>query len=111
MTPTDQIPTSSLVSFERWLEEIGKTPATGWRWRKRGWIKTVNIAGRLYISREEIAEFERRASAGEFSKIHETPNRHAETPPPAISLRHEMDLKHLVKKILREFSEEKRRRG
>lgn len=67
--------TSSLVSFEKWLEDIDKTPATGWRWRKRGWIETVNICGRLYISRSVIAEFERRAAAGEFSKIHETPSR------------------------------------
>ena len=68
-------PTSGLVSFEKWLEEINKTPATGWRWRKRGWIETVNICGRLYISRAVIAEFERRAAAGEFSKVHETPSR------------------------------------
>jgi len=68
-------PTSGLRAFERWLEEIDKTPATGWRWRKRGWIKTINIAGRLYVSREEIAEFERRAAAGDFAQLHATPNR------------------------------------
>ena len=68
-------PTSSLVSFEKWLEEINKTSATGWRWRQRGWVETINIAGRLYISRAVIAEFERRAAAGEFSKVHETPSR------------------------------------
>ena len=75
MTVHTTLPTSSLVSFEKWLEEINKTSATGWRWRQRRWIETINIAGRLYISREVIAEFERRAAAGEFSKIHETPNR------------------------------------
>ena len=68
-------PISGLVSFEKWLEEIGKTPATGWRWRKQKWIETVNIAGRVYVHRAAIAEFERRAAAGEFSKVHKTPSR------------------------------------
>jgi hypothetical protein len=67
-------PTSSLVSFEKWLQEMAKTPATGWRWRQRGWIRTVNICGRLYLSREEILNFERRAAAGEFAKTHRTPS-------------------------------------
>lgn len=66
-------PTSGIVSYEKWLEEINKTHATGWRWRKQGWIETINIAGRLYVSRAAIAEFERRAAAGEFSKVHITP--------------------------------------
>ena len=65
---------SNLLSFESWLDEIGKTPATGWRWRQRGWIHTVNIAGRVYVHRDEIAEFERRAAAGEFSQVHKSPS-------------------------------------
>lgn len=68
-------PISGIAPFEKWLEEIGKTPATGWRWRKYGWVDTVNICGRLYISRAEIARFEQRAAAGEFSKVHKTPIR------------------------------------
>ena len=70
-------PTSSLFSYERWLEELDKTPATGWRWRKKGWIETVNICGHLYVTRAAIAEFERRAAAGEFSQTHKTPSRRA----------------------------------
>jgi hypothetical protein len=66
---------SNLFAYDRWLRGIDKTAATGWRWRKRGWIKTVNICGRLYVSRHEISMFEERAAAGEFSKIHKTPNR------------------------------------
>ena len=68
-------PASSIVAFEPWLKEIDKTPATGWRWRRKGWIKTLNISGRLYVSRAAIAEFERRAAAGEFAKVHQTPRR------------------------------------
>jgi hypothetical protein len=66
---------SNLLAFDRWLKDIDRTPATGWRWRKRGWISTVNICGRLYISRNEINRFETRAAAGEFSKTHATPKR------------------------------------
>jgi hypothetical protein len=67
-----QFATSDLVAFEAWLSSINRTPVTGWRWRKRGLIHTINILGRLYVSRQAIAEFERRAAAGEFSQIHKT---------------------------------------
>lgn len=70
-------PASNLIPFDRWLESIDKTPATGWRWRQRGWITTVNICGRVYVSRDEIKRFEERAAAGEFSKVHSTPARKA----------------------------------
>jgi len=66
---------SNLILFERWLESIGRVPATGWRWRRRGWVEVQNICGRLYISRDAIAEFERRAAAGEFSQAHKAPSR------------------------------------
>ena len=69
---------SNLLSFDHWLKEIGKTPATGWRWRQRGWIKTVNIAGRVYVHREEIATFEARAAAGDFSQTPKSPSRKVE---------------------------------
>jgi hypothetical protein len=68
-------PVSNLLAFDRWLKDIDKTAATGWRWRKRGWISTVNIAGRVYVSRQAIGEFEARAAAGEFAKQHVTPRR------------------------------------
>ena len=68
-------PASNLIPFESWLASIGKTPATGWRWRQRGWIEVVNICGRIYVSRTEIVKFETRAAAGEFSKVHITPGR------------------------------------
>jgi hypothetical protein len=59
----------NLVSFDAWLTSLAKTRTTGFRWRKQyPWLKTVNIFGKLYISRDTIAEFERRAIAGELSK-------------------------------------------
>ena len=66
---------TDLVSYDSWLASVPISPATGWRWRKRGLIDTINICGRLYLSRKAIAEFERRAAAGEFAKEHVTPNR------------------------------------
>jgi len=49
------------------------TPCTAWRWRKKGWLKTVNIAGRQYLTQEAIDEFHNRAVAGEFAQVHKVP--------------------------------------
>jgi hypothetical protein len=75
--PTQTIPNviPDLIAYDAWLASLPISAATGWRWRKRGWIPTVNIAGRVYISRSAIAEFERRAAAGEFAQEHITPKR------------------------------------
>jgi hypothetical protein len=48
---------------------------TLWRWRKKGWLKTVNICGRQYVSADALADFNRRAAAGEFAQEHKTPKR------------------------------------
>jgi len=54
---------------------VGVTQCTAWRWRKKGWLKTVNVAGRQYLTQEAIDEFHRRASAGEFSQVNKVPCR------------------------------------
>ena len=41
---------------------------TLWRWARRGWIKTANICGKVYVDLASLAEFDRRAAAGEFSR-------------------------------------------
>jgi hypothetical protein len=66
---------SNLSAYDKWLEDMGISAATGWRWRRDGLITTVNILGRVYISREVVEAFERRAAAGEFAKVHQTPRR------------------------------------
>ena len=66
---------SSLVSYDNWLADLGKTRVTGYRLRKAGLVKIVNIFGRLYVTREEVAAFERRAMSGEFSRENKTPKR------------------------------------
>jgi hypothetical protein len=57
-----------LFSYHKWLENVGVSRPTGWRWRKQGLITTLNIAGRNYITGEEIDRFQKRAAAGEFAK-------------------------------------------
>ncbi len=63
----------ALLDYGQWLAAMGKTPITGWRWRKRGVLKTVNIFGRVYLTQEEAERFVRRAKAGEFAQPHKTP--------------------------------------
>jgi len=65
----------AIISLSQWLQRVGVTACTAWRWRKKGWLKTVNIAGRQYLTQEAIEEFHRRASAGEFSKVNKVPTR------------------------------------
>ena len=36
--------------------------------RKRGWIKTVNICGKIYVELESLTRFEERARNGEFAQ-------------------------------------------
>ena len=50
------------------MESSGLSATTIWRFRQRGWLKTTNMAGRQYIARRDLVEFNRRMAAGEFSK-------------------------------------------
>ena len=74
---SNPLPASDLVSYDRWLEEIGISSPTGWRWRKRGLIPTTNINGRVYVRRSDVAAFERRAQAGDFARTPTMPRRKA----------------------------------
>jgi predicted site-specific integrase-resolvase len=71
-------PARAIISLQQWLADVGVTACTAWRWRKRGWLKTVNICGRQYLTQEAIEEFKRRAAAGEFAQIHKVPARNQE---------------------------------
>jgi predicted site-specific integrase-resolvase len=61
--------------MSKWMEQVGVTACTVWRWRKKGWLTTVNIAGRQYLTQAAIDEFHRRAVAGEFAQVHKVPSR------------------------------------
>lgn len=67
--------TPPIQALQNFIRGIGISAVTAWRFEKRGWIHTVNIAGRRYITAEAAAEFVRRAEAGEFAKQHITPKR------------------------------------
>ena len=57
-----------LISFAKWLRSIGRSDTTGWRWCQAGWLHPVNIAGRPYLTRHGIRQFQARAAAGEFAQ-------------------------------------------
>ncbi len=73
-TPSNADP-SSLFSFDEYLRGRGLTRTTGYRYRKQGLLTVVNIFGRLYVTRDEIEAFERKAIAGNFAKEAKTPSR------------------------------------
>lgn len=72
MNPPDLEP---IMSLDKFTEQTGLSSATVWRWRKKGMLSTVNICGRQYILRSEIARFNERAAAGDFAKQLPTPRR------------------------------------
>lgn len=64
-----------LTPLTEFAASLGKTTSTIWRWRKLGWVRATNICGKLYIADSDLAEFRRRAEAGEFSKVPTVPRR------------------------------------
>jgi hypothetical protein len=61
------------MSLDKFIEQTGLSAVTIWRYRKKGMLATVNICGRQYILRAEIARFNQRAAAGEFTKPPKSP--------------------------------------
>jgi predicted site-specific integrase-resolvase len=57
-----------MMSLDKFIEQTGLSAVTVWRYRKKGMLTTVNICGRHYILRAEIARFNERAAAEEFAK-------------------------------------------
>ena len=62
-----------IINLNRFCQDAGISQVTAWRWRKAGWLSTVNICGRQYVTGEAMTEFLRRAQAGEFAKEHKAP--------------------------------------
>lgn len=65
---TTTTPTGAPLALDKFCADSGISPTTAWRIRKRGWLQTINICGRHYITPEALAMFTRRAEAGEFAK-------------------------------------------
>jgi predicted site-specific integrase-resolvase len=57
-----------MMSLDKFIEQTGLSAVTVWRYRKKGMLTTVNICGRHYILRAEIARCNERAAAEEFAK-------------------------------------------
>lgn len=57
-----------LLSLDKFTEQSGLSSVTVWRFRRKGFLQTVNICGRLYLLRSEILRFNARAAAGEFAR-------------------------------------------
>ncbi len=62
------------MSLAKFVAQTGLSPVTCWRYRNHGWLKTIVIAGRHYVTREAIEEFNRRAAAGEFAGTLKNPS-------------------------------------
>lgn len=62
-------PLAMLVAVSKFCEANDIPRVTFWRWQKRSWVKTIRIAGRLYMTREELDCFMARAERGEFSSV------------------------------------------
>ena len=73
--PTDpaspEVPLNALppMSLEKFIEQTGLSRSTIYRYESRGWLQTIVIAGRKYITRQAIADFNLRAGQGEFKGI------------------------------------------
>jgi hypothetical protein len=62
-----------LTPLSVWLRGLGLSKATGWRWRRRGLLRGININGRVYLPSDEIKRFRQRAGAGVFSHNNHPP--------------------------------------
>ena len=59
---------SGLVALAAYRRQLGLSKTTLWRYRRNNWLKTVNVLGKLYVTRESIAKFEARMLSGELAK-------------------------------------------
>jgi hypothetical protein len=63
------------MALSQFIEQSALSPTTVWRFRKKGFLRTINICGRHYVLRSEIARFNARALTGEFARPYSRPPR------------------------------------
>jgi len=68
---TDKIPLTALppLALDHFISQSGFSRTTCWRIRKKGWLKTFVCAGKPFVTRAAIAEFNERAERGEFAGV------------------------------------------
>lgn len=64
-----------ILRLSAFTKQAGISRTTAWRWRRNGWLVTVNIAGKPYLTDKSLGEFLRRAEAGEFAQLPRVPSR------------------------------------
>jgi hypothetical protein len=67
-TKTTPEAVAGITSASVYRRQLGVSKTTLWRYRRNGWLKTINVLGKLYITRESIAEFEAMMRRGELAK-------------------------------------------
>jgi len=75
---TPSIDSEPPIALDKFIEQSGLSAVTLWRYRRVGWLNTLNIRGRHYLTRAKIARFNLRAAAGEFAREPARPNRRKE---------------------------------
>ena len=73
--PSVAIDSDPPIALDKFIEQSGLSVVTVWRYPRAGWLNTLNICGRHYVTRSEIARFNARAAAGEFAKPPTKPKR------------------------------------
>ena len=75
MDSTLTINSADFISLRSWLIQTSISRSCAWRWEKQGKLKTINIHGRKYVTRQAREEFLARAEAGEFARVAVVPKR------------------------------------
>src|SRR5713101_2130796 len=68
VNPCPECDSQPPMALSQFIEQTALSPTTVWRFRKKGFLRTINICGRHYVLRSEIARFNYRAAGGEFAK-------------------------------------------
>ena len=67
-TKTTPEAVAGITSLSVYRRQLGVSKTTLWRYRRNGWLKTINVLGKLYVTRESIAQFEAMLCSGELAK-------------------------------------------
>ena len=59
---------AGITSLSVYRRQLGVSKTTLWRYRRNGWLKCFNVLGKLYCTREAIAEFEAMMRSGKLAK-------------------------------------------
>ena len=67
-SPSIPAPRDGLRAARAVCRDRGISDVTLWRMARRGDVIVVNVYGRCYVDLQSLADFDRRARAGEFAK-------------------------------------------